>query len=159
MIVSVNDQAILFLLTVAIGASIGMFYDMFRISRRVVKHSKAMISIEDSIFWIASILVFFIMLYKKNYADLRAFTILGLVIGATIYFLVFSKYIIKVCVYIINAILYPIKKVLQLIFYPIRKIYKLIRKIVIMNLTFYKKWYIIVNKKAKRNFKNIRTKV
>jgi len=104
-----SDQAVSFLATAAAGAVLGLFYDFFRIFRRVVRHKTAATTIEDAIFWLVSTLLMFIFLLHRNFGEIRGFTFMGMALGAIIYFLTLSPKFTKFAV----AVLRPLKKVVK----------------------------------------------
>lgn len=129
MILSINNQLFLFLLSVFFGFVIGFFYDFLVIFRKIIKHFKFMVQIEDLIYWtISALLLFFIML-KENHGEIRGFLILGSFIGMILYFFAVSKIFLKIS----DKILSLIKKILivtfKILFTPIGYVLKLFKKI------------------------------
>ncbi len=129
MILSINNQLFLFLLSVFFGFVIGFFYDFLIIFRKIIKHFKFMVQIEDLIYWtISALLLFFIML-KENHGEIRGFLILGSFIGMILYFSAVSKIFLKIS----DKILSLIKKILivtfKILFTPIGYVLKLFKKI------------------------------
>ena len=129
MILSINNQLFLFLLSVFFGFVIGFFYDFLVIFRKIIKHFKFMVQIEDLIYWtISALLLFFIML-KENHGEIRGFLILGSFIGMILYFFAVSKIFLKIS----DKILSLIKKLLivtfKILFTPIGYVLKLFKKI------------------------------
>ena len=129
MILSINNQLFLFLLSVFFGFVIGFFYDFLVIFRKIIKHFKFMVQIEDLIYWtISDLLLFFIML-KENHGEIRGFLILGSFIGMILYFFAVSKIFLKIS----DKILSLIKKLLivtfKILFTPIGYVLKLFKKI------------------------------
>ena len=129
MILSINNQLFLFLLSVFFGFVIGFFYDFLVIFRKIIKHFKFMVQIEDLIYWtISALLLFFIML-KENHGEIRGFLILRSFIGMILYFSAVSKIFLKIS----DKILSLIKKILivtfKILFTPIGYVLKLFKKI------------------------------
>ncbi len=129
MILSINNQLFLFLLSVFFGFVIGFFYDFLVIFRKIIKHFKFMVQIEDLIYWtISALLLFFIML-KENHGEIRGFLILGSFIGMILYFSAVSNIFLKIS----DKILSLIKKILivtfKILFTPIGYVLKLFKKI------------------------------
>ena len=62
MLVSVSSQAYIFLCTVLGGIIVGFVFDLFRVSRKVIKTRNIIVYIEDMVFWlIGSIIIFGIL--------------------------------------------------------------------------------------------------
>ncbi len=129
MILSINNQLFLFLLSVLFGFITGFFYDFLVIFRKLVKHFKFIIQIEDLIYWTVSALVLFFVMLKENYGEIRGFLILGCFLGMIFYFSIASKIFLEIS----DRILLLIKKILivvfKIIFTPLSYVYKLFRKI------------------------------
>ena len=128
MILSLNEQANLFIMTVIIGSTIGFIYDIIRIIRLMIKHPKFIINLEDGIYWIfVAALMFYIML-NKNSGEIRFFNLLGVFIGMILYLLTLSRIIMKVSSQIINIIHYILNLFITIIFTPFKLIYIIFKK-------------------------------
>lgn len=90
MILSLNEQATLFLLTVAIGAIIGFLYDVLRIFRKMIPHKSFFIQVEDGVYWICVVFFMFFIMMIKNDGEIRFFSVCGAFLGMGLYFLAIS---------------------------------------------------------------------
>jgi spore cortex biosynthesis protein YabQ len=120
LIVSVNGQAMLFLFTVEAGIAIGIFYDLFRITRKIFHHPNWMIHIEDLLYWIFIALFMFFLLFSKNYGEIRGFALLGALIGNVLYFLTLSPYFMRISTWMINWIKKIIRFLIKILLVPVR---------------------------------------
>jgi spore cortex biosynthesis protein YabQ len=93
--ISISGQAATFLLFVAMGFALGIFYDIFRILRKIVRHNAVFISIEDLIFWTVSAGLLFILLLRVNFGELRFFVLLAAGLGLALYFGTLSHFFLK----------------------------------------------------------------
>ena len=101
---TLENQAYVFFIFILNGFLIGIVFDVFRIFRKAIKTSDIVTYIQD----------------------IRGYVFLGIIIGYLIYFLLFSKTLIKINLYFINLI----KKVLYyLLFLPIKKTFLFTKKI------------------------------
>ena len=125
-----QNQVYLFLVFTINGIIIGVIFDLFRILRKSFKSNDIITYIEDIVFWVMSGLSILFCMYKFSDGELRGYTLLGIIIGSTLYFLTVSTYIIKISVYIINKIKIFISLILNLILYPLRLIYLFIKKLI-----------------------------
>ena len=116
----VCSQSELFLVSVQIGVVIGIIFDAIRILRKSIKHPNFIVQIEDMIFWVLSGFTGFYMLYNCNYAEIRPYILLGILMGVVFYFLTFSMLITKVMIRIIEFVKTVLHKVYILIIKPIR---------------------------------------
>ncbi len=127
MILSLTGQARLFLATVIIGFCIGAIYDLLRVFRIIVPHKNFLVQLEDLFYWIfVTGLMFYVML-NKNYGEIRAFSIVGALLGMTVYFLTVSKILIKIVVAVVRFILKIIETMIRIILFPLRLIYNLFK--------------------------------
>ena len=110
----VTNQAHLFLIFVINGILIGLLFDMFRISRKVIKTSNIITYIEDILFWILTGIIILYSIFVFNNGQLRFYMFLGIILGAICYLLFISSYVIKINVKIINIIFMPIKFIINL---------------------------------------------
>lgn len=106
------------------GICIGLIFDFFRIQRKVIKTCNFITYIQDILFWIISGLIMIFVIMKYTNGEIRMYMVLGIILGILIYFLVISKYIIKIFVNILSFLLNIITKLL----FPIKKITKIIKK-------------------------------
>ena len=127
MILSIAGQARLFLTTVLIGFGIGAVYDLFRVFRIIVPHKSFVVQLEDLFYWIFVTGLMFHIMMDKSYGEIRAFSIIGALLGMTIYFLTFSRLFIKFLTAVVRFILKVIGTMLRIILFPLRLICKLIR--------------------------------
>lgn len=130
--VGIYEEAIFFGISVVVGMALFLLYDFFRILRRIVKHGILWISIEDIIYWLICTVTVFLLLYHENDGRIRGYALGGILIGMGIYYLLLSRFFVKINVFIIKKILGIIKKILSIIFGPFikygRKILVFIRK-------------------------------
>lgn len=121
----VTNQAYLFLIFIVNGIIIGLLFDFFRIARKVIPTNDFATYIEDILFWLLTGAITLYSIFVFNNGELRLFMFLGIILGAFIYLLVLSSYVIKINVKIINTILVPFKA-----------IYRLLRKVIFKPITF-----------------------
>lgn len=121
LLLSQFNTAFIFFLT---GICIGLLFDFFRIQRKVLKTCDFITYIQDILFWIVSGLIIIFVIMKYTNGEIRIYMVLGIILGILIYFLIISKYIMKIFVCILSFLLNIIGKLL----FPIKKIYKIIKK-------------------------------
>lgn len=89
-------QEILFLLiSLALGEGLVVFYDVFRIFRRILPHGVIWISVEDILYWIVCALLVFGMIFQTNDGLVRGFSIGGICIGMLFYNHFVSPFFVK----------------------------------------------------------------
>ncbi|OOO00348.1 MAG: hypothetical protein ATN35_07700 [Epulopiscium sp. Nele67-Bin004] len=148
----VNTQALLFLECIKIGILMGMFYDLIRISRKLIKHPDIFVQIEDFLYWIVCSLFSFSLLYMHNYANIRVFAFAGIVLGAGLYFLSFSIVFMKIATQVIQWLRKVIKYLIHIIMIPVSWIVILVG----IPLKALKKLLIKYNRKSYEKMKDVR---
>lgn len=133
MILSLQAQAQLFWLTVLLGGGMGLIYDGLRVFRRAMPHKRALVQLEDGLFWLAAVFLVFRVMLRASGGEIRFFSIFGLFGGMGLYFLSISHLVlplsdriiraVKMVFCILGQILWTPFRLFFLIFgYPLRKI-------------------------------------
>ena len=130
------NQAYLFLIFVLDGFIIGLLFDFFRILRKTFKTSDIITYIQDILFWILTGLVVLYSIFIFNNGEMRIYIFLGILIGIILYVLLFSKYVIKINVFIINKIKWFISIILKIIFMPFKFIFNILKKSLLKPISF-----------------------
>ena len=138
MILSINNQALLFFVSALFGFSAGFFYDCINVFRKIIKHHKIFIQIEDFIYWTVSALILFFIMLKENFGEIRGFLILGAFIGMLLYFLILSKLFLSISEKVLHFLKKVFTTVFRIIFLPVFTVYSLLKS----------RLYKIVNKIA-----------
>lgn len=120
MILSLSGQAWLFLTTVALGFLIGFFYDIIRIFRQAIYHSRLLIQAEDGIYWIVVIYLMFTFMLRENFGEIRLFSVLGALIGMALYFSTLSRLVMGISSAVIRELKYFFRKVFKTLSAPFR---------------------------------------
>ena len=118
---AIGNEAVFFLYSILEGIALIFVYDIFRIFRRIIKHGNVWIGIEDIIYWIFCTIAVFLLLYQKNDGMMRAFCFLGILFGMMVYYFLFSRSIIKICVFFFGGILNGVRKLIHFFVRPFSK--------------------------------------
>ncbi|MDP4151945.1 MAG: spore cortex biosynthesis protein YabQ [Bacillota bacterium] len=116
---SVANQAVVFLLSVALGFVLGFIYDIFRILRIAVRTKGIGVFIEDMLFWIICAVAVLLFLFVFTSGEVRMYTFIGTALGAVIYFMSLSILIMSSAKIIIIQIKKIIKFLLHIVAMPI----------------------------------------
>ncbi|MCL2851625.1 MAG: spore cortex biosynthesis protein YabQ [Defluviitaleaceae bacterium] len=122
MILSVSEQARLFLFACAAGFVIGLVYDAFRIIRLAVPHPSFLIQLEDVLYWALASAGMFIFMQYTTGGEVRAYSIFGTALGALIYFMTLSAFIMAVSTAIINLVKKILAAIITVALIPVRLI-------------------------------------
>ncbi len=106
------------------GISIGILFDIFRITRKSFKTPNIITYIEDALFWILTGLIILATTVICTDGEIRLYMILMLITGAFIYFSLVSKYFININVKILKIL----KSIFRFITQPLLKILSFIEK-------------------------------
>lgn len=87
------EQVYIFFTSVIIGAIMGVVFDFFRALRRKGNTKNILVYIQDVIFWLIIAIIIIVSSFIINNGELRGYMLLGYILGAIIYMLLFSKYI------------------------------------------------------------------
>lgn len=151
-----QTQAYAFLIFVLNGILIGILFDIFRIFRKSFKTLDIVTYIEDCMFWIISVLLLLYSIFKFNNGEIRLYILIGVILGVSLYMLIFSKMFINTSVCIIKII----KRIFNIIIIiPIKFLIRIINKIFLKPLkkifVFLQRKMSIINEKIKKlYFKN-----
>lgn len=109
------------------GVLLAWIYDNIRAFRRIVRHKTVVfMSVEDIIYGIYAGLSVFVMCFKVADGIIRGFIIMGIAVGAFLYFKFLSSFYIRWSVRIIKILLKPacfiLKNVVHIITIPVRSL-------------------------------------
>lgn len=114
----------IFLSTIYGGLVAGFIYDVYKTIRYFSKPRKFMTSLGDLLFWTLTASIFFIILIKNNWGEIRGYTILGFFLGILVYNKIFSRFIYPICLRIGRILKGFFAKLLSIVFYPFRVLKK-----------------------------------
>ncbi len=114
------------------GLIAGFVYDLYKTIRYYSKPSKFRTYLGDLLFWIILSILFFYILLKINWGEVRGYIIIGFLFGIFLYKKIFSKAIYQLCLKIGGVIRKLLGKLVFVIIYPFKylkeKLYKWVKK-------------------------------
>lgn len=116
----VNTQTLLFIKCIEIGILMGMIYDLIRIARKIINHYNFIVQVEDVLYWLACSLIGFAILYMHNYAEIRFFGLIGMILGGIMYLCTFSIIFMKIATWVIDLVKKIISYILHILSIPIK---------------------------------------
>lgn len=99
-----------FLAAVFLGAIAVLAYDLLRVWRRFRPQTLFMVSLQDFFYWFLLGLAGFRLIYSYNDGTLRAFTFLGIGLGASVYSLTVGRFFVKYCLKMLLFLTFPVRK-------------------------------------------------
>lgn len=151
----ITNQAYLFLIFIVNGILIGLLFDIFRILRRTFKTNDLITYVEDTLFWIITGFTILYSIFVFNNGEIRLFMFMAIALGVTFYMLVFSSFIIKINVKIINFIKKMVLALFKIVKLPFTFLWLLIKKIFFKPISFVT---INMKKTSTTFFKNLTKK-
>ena len=161
----VTQQAMAFVWAVLIGAVFGLLFDVFRIIRIALPVADVVIAAQDILYFsICAVLTFF---YLLGHADgrVRFFLLVGILLGAVIYFCTLSIFVMNVSRLIIafvrgvllffwRYLILPIWRIcffiVSVILFPVRLLGKIFKKSGLKLKFILKKWRILLYNQINR---------
>ena len=129
---TIGQEATILGAAVLAGAGLFFLYDILIILRRIIPHREIWIGVQEFIYWLICTGVVFVMIYRENDGMVRGFALGGVVLGMLVYLLVLSRFVVRINVRIIKAVLGFIRKTGIFFLRPYWRIWKktagLIRK-------------------------------
>lgn len=153
--ISVANEARIFGASFLCGILGGVIFDIFRALRIKVKSGTALVALEDILFWLALSGVVFAFMYRVNNGQPRWYIFVGIILGAIIYRLTVSRYIVAAFKKIFD-LLCAFFKILQKIFIFPFKILKRPFKILVIPLSKFAKKIKFLTQKSKNNIKKMK---
>lgn len=103
----------------AAGLAMGIYYDFFRILRRIKRFDRFSVAIQDIFFWISAAIGLFFICIRLNNGFIRIYFVVFSLGGWGIYYLTVGKLIFTVFDYLFKALrknIYKTKSLLSSIF-------------------------------------------
>lgn len=136
---TIASQTWMFLLSILVGAVLGVCYDAFRILRLAVQHPSGVVVIEDVLYAVICAVVSFGYLLVMDCGEIRLFVLVGELIGAVLYFCTLSVLLIAVSKQIISAIKWFFTQLYRIFLAPIVRFFKYIFGKITLSYDFFAK--------------------
>ena len=101
---TITEQTVVFFRSLLLGAAVGCFYDLFRITRVAFVIPALLVLVEDLLFFLFSSIVLFGFLLENSFGQVRYFILLGVALGWTIYYFTVGSLVMKCSARIIRAV-------------------------------------------------------
>ena len=124
------QEVIFFLHSIIMGLVITFAYDWILIFRKLSRHGRFLMAMEDLIYWFLCGIGVFYMLYKENNGVLRWFAVMGAALGMLFYKLIIKNrfvYIMSTC---IHKIMWFVFRVIQIMLKPLKCLFLAARRCV-----------------------------
>ena len=122
----ISREVYVFLAMIICGGALAVVFDMLRAMRMVLNPSAVIVSASDILFWIFAAYVISAAAWNFNSGIFRFYEPLGIILGAVFYFLLFSKWILKLFLFIFENILKFAKFIFKILLTPPKFLYKIL---------------------------------
>lgn len=117
------EQVYVFLWSIATGTILGVLFDFFR-AFRFKGIRDIWVYIQDIIFWLVTAVIIIASAFIINEGELRGYMLIGYLLGAGFYMLLFSKIILHTLRFLFENI----RKFFSILRKKVEEIFKLIKK-------------------------------
>lgn len=117
------EQVYVFLWSIVTGAILGILFDLFR-AFRFKGIRDVWVYIQDIIFWLVTAVIIIASAFMINEGQLRGYMLIGYLLGAGFYMLLFSKFILHTLRFIFDGI----RNGCQLLVKKSQNLFKLVKK-------------------------------
>lgn len=124
------QEVVFFLHSILMGLVITFAYDWVLIVRKLFRHGRFLMSVEDFIYWFVCGISVFYMLYKENNGVLRWFAVMGAALGMLFYKLIIKNRFINIMSTCIHKIMWFIFRVIQIVLKPVKCLFFAARRCV-----------------------------
>ena len=129
--ITVASEVRVFAASFLCGILSGVLFDVFRALRKKVRSGTALVALEDLLFWLALAGLVFAFLYRINNGQPRWFIFVGIVLGAVLYQLTVSRYVVVIFTKFIGFICAVFGFLRKILLFPFRILKKPLRILVI----------------------------
>jgi spore cortex biosynthesis protein YabQ len=126
MVMNVESQLYSFFVMLYGGIIIAILYDVYKLFRLILRPKRIATDIGDIIYWILATVVFIFFLYVSNYAEIRFYSFLGLLIGILLYNIFLSPIVMKLLLFFYKVMRNTVIWVYKIASYPFVAVYKII---------------------------------
>ncbi len=145
------------LASIVTGACMAFSYDLLRLFRRLVRHGRIAVDLEDLLYWIVWFCFSFALLYYGNNGVIRFAAVFGAAVGMLIYAVTVGRFFIKVSYLMIDKTIGNLLRLLRKLLEPIkRRKHAVIQKIRLTCSTIQHKIEVYHSAKAKQRREKIK---
>ena len=119
------------------GGCMAFAYDVLRLFRRLVRHGRFAVDIEDILYWTICFLLSFTLLYYGNNGVIRFAAVFGAAIGMLLYAVTVGRFFVKVSYWLIDKTVGSLIRLILKIAHKIRQMLSPIKRLFIRG---YHRW-------------------
>lgn len=124
------QEVTFFLHSILMGLIITFAYDWILIFRKLFRHGKFWMSVEDLFYWFVCGISVFYVLYRENNGVLRWFAVMGAAIGMLFYKWTVKNLFVSIMSTYIHKIMWFVFRVIQVVLKPLKCLFSAVRRCV-----------------------------
>lgn len=119
------------LVSIATGACMAFAYDVLRLFRRLFRHGRIAVDLEDILYWTACFVVSFTLLYYGNNGVIRFAAVLGAAVGMFLYIVTVGRFFVRISLIVIDKTLGNLFRMMRKIIRKLRRLLSPIKRFVV----------------------------
>lgn len=119
------------LVSVAAGAFLAFVYDIIRLLRRLIRHGRFAVDLEDILYWTACFGLSFTLLYYGNNGVIRFAAVFGAAVGMLVYTVTAGRFFVRVSFFIIDKTVGSLFRLLRKMIQRMCRLLKPIRRFLV----------------------------
>ncbi|MDE5699226.1 MAG: spore cortex biosynthesis protein YabQ [Lachnospiraceae bacterium] len=140
------------LVSVATGAFLAFAYDVIRLFRRLIRHGRFAVDLEDILYWTACFGLSFTLLYYGNNGVIRFAAVLGAAVGMLVYAVTVGRFFVKVTFFMIDKTIGSLFRLIRKIIGKLRKLLRPVKCFAVKNCHKIKRFFIRLFQKIRLTY-------
>lgn len=137
------------LVSIATGVFMAFAYDVVRLFRRLVKHGRLAVDLEDILYWTACFGLSFTLLYYGNNGVIRFAAVFGAAIGMCVYAVTVGRFFVRVCYLVIDRTIGSLLRLIRKIVRKLRALLRPVKCFVVKKCRHFKYFFIRLYQKIR----------
>ncbi len=131
------------LASIITGACMAFLYDIFRLFRRLIRHGRFAVDLEDILYWAVCFGISFALLYYGNNGVIRFAAVLGAAVGMLIYVATLGRFFVRFSYAVIDKTIGSFLRLLKKILRRLKKLFRPVKNAIVKmhdkKILFYQK--------------------
>lgn len=121
------------LVSIAAGVFMAFAYDVLRLLRRLVRHNRFAVDLEDILYWTSCFLLSFTLLYYGNNGVIRFAAVLGAAVGMFVYIFTVGRFFVRLSLFVLDKTFGNLFRLTRKIIRKLRRLLRPVKVFVIDN--------------------------
>ncbi len=122
------------LVSIATGAFLAFVYDVIRLFRRLVRHGRLAVDLEDILYWTACFGLSFTLLYYGNNGVIRFAAVLGAAVGMFIYAVTAGRFFVRAGYLVIDRTVGSLIRLIRKLIRKLRRLLMPVKRFIVKNI-------------------------